>query len=146
MNDMSENWPEFIKTHFTKDVPFLKHMEISVDATGPGRAAISLPLRPEYANSYGIAHGGIAALLVDTAAGVALRTLKLTIVTVELGVSYFAPLPLEGRVRAEATMVHRGRRILHAEIAVLAPDGSLAAMGRAIYAVTGEDTGDYRKG
>ena len=70
---------------------------------------------------------------------------ELTIVTVELSVSYFAPLPLEGRVRAEATMMHRGRRILHAEIAVLAPDGTIAAMGRAIYAVTGEDTGDYKK-
>lgn len=146
MSEKSGDWPDFIKQHFTKDVPFLKHMEISVDATGPGRAAISLPLKPEYANSYGIAHGGIAALLVDTAAGVALRTLKLTIVTVEMSVSYFAPVPLEGRLRAEATMVHRGRRILHAEIAVLAPDGTLAAMGRAIYAVTGEDTGEYRKG
>ncbi len=145
MSVVSEDWPAFIKQHFTKDVPFLKYMEISVDATGPGRAAISLPLKPEYGNSYGIAHGGIAALLVDTAAGVALRTLKLTIVTVELSVSYFAPLPLEGRVRAEATMMHRGRRILHAEIAVLAPDGTIAAMGRAIYAVTGEDTGDYKK-
>lgn len=145
MSDVSGDWPDFIKQHFTEDVPFLKFMEMTVDATGPGRAAVSLPLKPEYANSYGISHGGIAALLVDTAAGVALRGLKLTIVTVEMSVSYFAPLPLEGRVRAEATLVHRGRRILHAEIAVLAPDGTLAAMGRAIYAVTGEDTGNYRK-
>lgn len=142
---MTQDWPAFIKDHFAT-VPFLRHMDVTVEETAEGSAVLSLPLRPEYANSYGISHGGIAALLVDMAAGVALRTLKLTVVTVETTTVYLAPLPLEGRARAEARTLHRGRRILHAEVSVFAPDGRLAAIGRAIYTVTGEDTGVYPRG
>ncbi len=140
--DYAENWPEFIRLHFGT-VGFLKHMDVTVERTGHGTATLSLPLRREYANSYGIAHGGIAALFVDMAAGVALRTLKLTVVTVETTTSYLAPIPLAGTLRAEARTLHQGRRILHAEVSVFAPDGTLAAAGRAIYTVTGEDTGRY---
>jgi acyl-coenzyme A thioesterase PaaI-like protein len=32
-------------------------------------------MRPEYANTYGIGHGGVVAALVDMATGVALRTI-----------------------------------------------------------------------
>ncbi len=140
----TEDWPAFIKEHFG-GVPFLRFMDVTVEETAKGRAVLSLPLRPEFANSYSIAHGGIAALLVDMAAGVALRTLKLTVVTIETTTVYLAPLPLEGRVRAEAKAVHVGRRILHAEVSLFAPDGSLAATGRGIMAVTGTDTGVYSR-
>lgn len=138
----TEDWPAFIKQHFAS-VPFLRFMDVTVEETARGSAVLSLPLRPEYANSYGIAHGGIAALLVDMAAGVALRTLKLTVVTIETATVYLAPLPVEGRVRAEAKAVHAGRRILHAEVSLFAPNGTVAATGRAIMAVTGTDTGVY---
>jgi uncharacterized protein (TIGR00369 family) len=144
MTGTAEDWPAFIKHHFAT-VPFLRFMDVTVEKTAPGSAELSLPLKPEYANSYGIAHGGIAALLVDMAAGVALRTLKLTVVTIETATVYLAPLPVEGRVRAVAKAVHKGRRILHAEVSVLAPDGTVAATGRAIMAVTGTDTGVYSK-
>jgi uncharacterized protein (TIGR00369 family) len=80
------------------------------------------------------------------AAGVALRTLKLTVVTVETSTSYLAPIPLSGVLRAEARTLHQGRRILHAEVSVFTPEGVLAAVGRAIYTVTGEDTGRYPVG
>ncbi|WP_337995699.1 PaaI family thioesterase [Oleispirillum naphthae] len=138
----SEDWPDFIKRHFGT-VAFLRFMEVTVEETGPGTAVLSLPLRPEFANSYGIAHGGIAALFVDMAAGVALRTLKMTVVTVETTTTYLAPIPIEGVLRAEAQTLHQGRRILHAEVRLIAPDGVLAAVGRAIYTATGVDTGDY---
>lgn len=142
MTDIAEDWPAYIKQHFGH-VPFLRFLDVTVEDTAPGQAVLSLPLRADYANSYGIAHGGIAALFVDMAAGVALRTLKLTVVTIETATVYLAPLPLEGRVRAEARAVHQGRRILHAEVSVFAPDGTLAATGRAIMAVTGDDNGTY---
>ncbi len=144
MSDTAEDWPAFIKAHFG-GVPFLRFMDVRVEETARGSAVLSLPLKPEHANSYGIAHGGIAALLVDMAAGVALRTLKLTVVTIETTTVYLAPLPLEGRIRAEAKATHAGRRILHAEVSLFAPNGSLAATGRAIMAVTGEDTGTYSR-
>jgi len=142
INPGSEDWPSFIKQHFGT-VAFLRFMDVTVEETGPGSAVLSLPLRPEYANSYGIAHGGIAALFVDMAAGVALRTLKLTVVTVETSTSYLAPIPLEGVLRAEARTLHQGRRILHAEVRLIAPGEALAAVGRAIYTATGTDTGQY---
>jgi len=141
----AEDWPSFIKRHFGT-VAFLRFMAVTVEKTGAGTATLSLPLKAEYANSYGIAHGGVAALLVDMAAGVALRTLKMTVVTVETTTTYLAPIPVEGILRAEARTLHKGRRILHAEVDLFAPDGTLAAVGRAIYTATGVDNGDYPSG
>jgi acyl-coenzyme A thioesterase PaaI-like protein len=58
--------------------------------------------------SFGITHGGVVAALVDMAAGVALRTLKLRILTVEFATSYFQPVSLEADLVAEARLVQAG--------------------------------------
>lgn len=137
-----ENWPEFIKQHFAA-VPFLRFFDTEVIATARGRARLSLPLRPEHANSYGNAHGGVVAALVDMAAGVALRTLKVRVVTVETAANYFLPAAIGGRLTADARVVHEGRKLLHAEIDVVNEENALVAKGRAIFFITGEDTGEY---
>jgi acyl-coenzyme A thioesterase PaaI-like protein len=77
------------------------------------------------------------------AAGVALRTLKLRIVTVEVSTSYFAPVPLTGELTATARVVHEGRKLLHAEVDVHDSAGVKAAGGRGVFFIIGEDTGEY---
>lgn len=77
-----EDWPAFIKEHFAT-VPFFKFLDTTVLETSPGKAKLKIPIKPGYANTYGISHGGIVAALVDMAAGVALRTLKVRILTVD---------------------------------------------------------------
>ena len=137
-----ENWPEFIKNHFAT-VPFFRFLDVTVADTAPGRARLTLPLKSEYANTYGITHGGVVAALVDMAAGVALRTLKVRIVTVDTAVNYFLPVPLADELTADARLVHEGHKLLHAEVDVIKKDGVLVAKGRGVFYITGDDTGAY---
>lgn len=133
-----ENWPEFIKEHFGT-VEYFQFMDATVLSTSRGYAKIKLPLKPQYANSYGIAHGGIMASLVDMAAGIAFRTLQHVVLTVEVSINYFMPVSLDDELTAEAQVVKETRKILHADINVYNGKNDLVANGKAIYYISGED-------
>ena len=136
-----DNWPEFIKNHFNS-LPYFKFMNATVLATDRGYAKVTLPIKPEYSNTYGISHGGIVTSLVDMVSGVALRTLKLRIVTIEVTTDYFKTVALADHLTAEAKLVHEGNKILHADINVCNQDELLVARGKVIYYVRGEDSED----
>lgn len=137
-----ENWPEFIRNHFAT-VPFLRFLDVTVAETARGRARLTMPLRKEYANSYGKTHGGVYAALVDMASGVCVRTLKVRVVTVETAVNIFLPTAAGGTLTADARVVYEGRKILHAEVDVADDTGEMVAKGRAVLYILGEDTGEY---
>ena len=134
-----ENWPEFIKNHFNT-LPYFKFMHATVLETSHGYAKVAIPVRTEYSNTYGIAHGGIVTSLVDMVSGVALRTLKLRIVTIEVTTNYFKQVALDDNLIAEAQLVQEGRKILHADVRVFNQDNTLVARGKVIYYVRGEDS------
>lgn len=135
------NWPEFIKNHFNT-LPYFKFMNATVLKTDRGYAKITLPVKPDYSNTYGISHGGIVTSLVDMASGVALRTLKLRIVTIEVTTDYLKMVALTDQLTAEAKLVHEGNKILHADIDVFNQNDVLVARGKVIYYVRGEDSED----
>ena len=132
-------WSEVIKEHFNKEVPFLTYMGMEVVETSEGTAKIKIPLKKEYANTYGITHGGICALLVDTVIGVALRTLKMHVLTIETNTCYFKPAKLTDTLYATAWVVKKGNKILHSEAKIVNQDEELIGNGKAIYYVTGID-------
>ena len=136
-----DNWPEFIKNHFNT-LPYFKFMNATVLETDRGYAKVTLPVKPEYSNTYGISHGGVVTALVDMASGVALRTLKLRIVTIEVTTDYFKMVSLTDQLTAKAKLVHEGKKILHADINVFNQDEVLVARGKVIYYVRGEDSED----
>lgn len=132
---MTDNWPEFMKKHFAT-VRFFQFMDATVIETSHGYAKISIPMKPQYANTYGITHGGIIAALVDMAAGIALRTLKYRILTVETTANYFAPVPLHENLLAEARLLQQGGKLLHADIDIYNSQNILVGRGKAIYYLT----------
>lgn len=136
------NWPEFIKEHFAT-VPYFQHMGAKVLTTSHGEAILELKSNPAYANTYGITHGGIVAALVDMAAGVAARTTKRKVLTVEMSTSYFQKVELSDTLTAHAAITHEGGRILHLETRVYKAGDSLVAQGKVILYVIGEDDGQY---
>lgn len=137
-----ENWPEYIKKHFAT-VPFFKFLEATVIETSYGYAKVKIPTKPDYANTYGIVHGGILAALVDMTAGVALRTLKVRILTVETTTDFFASVPPKEELFAEARLVQQGRKVLHANVDVYDLQNKLVAKGKTIYYVIGDDDEKY---
>lgn len=137
-----EDWPKLIKEHFAT-VPFIRFMGVTIVDTVLGEAKLEMPMKTEYSNTYGITHGGIIAALVDMAAGVALRTLKLRIVTVETTANYFAPVSLDDVLTAEARLVQKGSNLLHADVSVTNSQNRLVGRGKAIYYVRGEDSIEF---
>ena len=98
---------------------------------GIGRAVFVTEAKPSFANPMGTVHGGIAATLLDSALGCAVQTTLgegLGYTTVSLEVKYLRPIRVDaGELRAEATVVHAGRRQATAEARLTDRDGRVLA-------------------
>ena len=101
------------------------------DEVEHGRIVLSLDTRPDFANTLGIVHGGIAATMLDTVMGCAVHTTLAAGVgytTLELKVNYIRAARTDGQLlTAEGTVIHTGRRTATAEGKVLDGDGKLVA-------------------
>lgn len=94
-------------------------------------AAVELDAGDRHLNLHGTVHGGTIATLVDTAMGAAVRrhdTGDDAPVTIEMKVTYLRPAQ-PGRLRAQAAIRRRGKRIVIAEVDVFDADGEAVAHG-----------------
>jgi uncharacterized protein (TIGR00369 family) len=113
-------------------------------AIGDGRATYTLPAtRWLCAPPPGRAQGGAVAMLAGAAIDAAMQTAALDgarFVPLELKVNYLRPLASDGRdARAEATLVHGGRRTAVARADVADADGrAIAVASGSALAVPGE--------
>jgi len=102
------------------DIPLHAFLGLEVDPGPP--AVATLPLTERVRGAFVPLHGGLYAALADVACAAALAAeVDLSEgypVTTDLGIRFFAQ-PREGPVRAEAQLVHRGRRLVGAECVVL---------------------------
>jgi uncharacterized protein (TIGR00369 family) len=96
-----------------------------------GRAVVTATPNAEQLNPEGTVHGGLAATLLDTCMGLAVRS---TIekgfgsTTLEFKISFLRPVtPETGLVRAEGTVLNRGRRVGTAEGRLVDGNGRLLA-------------------
>lgn len=96
-----------------------------------GRVVFSGTPGPESYNPLGTVHGGYAATLLDSACGCACHT-KLAAgqgyTTLEIKVAYHRAMTAEtGKVQAEGTVTHFGRRAAYAEARLTDAQGRLLA-------------------
>src|SRR5215211_3551462 len=95
-------------------VPFAHLLKIELGEVKRGAATLYLEVRDELRQNNGVAHGGVIASLVDSAAAFAILTVLepgQTTTTIDLTVHYMRPL-LKGRATARARVIRAGRRIL----------------------------------
>ena len=114
--------------------PIAVVMNYSIAELEEGRAVFEGHPGEEHYNPIGVVHGGYASTILDSALGCAVHT------TLELGtaytsqtleVKYLRPITRDtGPVRAEAKVVHRGRRSATSEARLTAVEsGKLLATG-----------------
>jgi acyl-CoA thioesterase len=87
----------------------------------------------------GLAHGGVAAALIDSAVGLALCTMLTSqefVTTVELKVNFIAPAK-PGVLKASASVLHKGKRIAVGEAEVRDQRRTLIAKGLVTYTILG---------
>jgi len=113
---------------FHERIPFIRHLGIAIESLEPGRARLRLALAPELTNSFGGAHGGAIATLIDVAATTATRTLhpgSRGVITIDLTTSFLEAG--KGALVAEARVLRDGRSAVFVEAEVRNPDGTLVA-------------------
>ena len=100
-----------------------------------GRAVFAVEPDERHYNGLGIAHGGLAATLLDSALGCAINTVMpagRVFTTLEMKINYVRPLTAEaGEVRCEARVIHVGGRVATAEGRIVDREGKLYAHGTA---------------
>ena len=100
-----------------------------------GRAVFAVEPDERHYNGLGIAHGGLAATLLDSALGCAINTVMpagRVFTTLEMKVNYVRPMRREtGEVRCEAEVLHAGGRVATAEGRIVDASGKLYAHGTA---------------
>jgi uncharacterized protein (TIGR00369 family) len=98
-----------------------------------GRVVVTAEPKDIHLNPAGTVHGGLAATMLDSAMGLAIQsTLDRGIgsTTLEFKMSFLRPItPETGPIRAEGTVISRGRRVGTAEGRVTDREGRLLVHG-----------------
>jgi uncharacterized protein (TIGR00369 family) len=113
--------------------PMVALLGLTIVEASEGRVVFIGTPEPQFYNGMGVAHGGWAATLLDSALGCAINTMQpagRSFTTLELKINYTRPLRHEvGEVRCEATVIHAGNRTATAAARVIDANGKLYAHG-----------------
>ncbi|MBU3566044.1 PaaI family thioesterase [Polynucleobacter sp. MWH-HuK1] len=114
--------------YFGLKIPFLAHLGVVPEYAKDGKSRISLEIRPEYENSFGIAHGGVIMTLLDFAMGAAARSttdIPLGAMTIDMTVSFLRPSV--GKIAVEGNILKSGKTVNYCEAIVLNEAGEITA-------------------
>jgi uncharacterized protein (TIGR00369 family) len=113
--------------------PMLELLGINFAEIDPGRVVITALAEERFYNGTGVAHGGFAAALLDTALGCAINSMMppgKRFTTLELKINLTRPLTREvGLLRCEGRIVHLGGRTATSEGRIVDLKGKLYGHG-----------------
>ena len=101
---------------FDLKIPYAELLGLRRLTEAPGNCTVSMNVRPELMNSWGVAHGGAVMSLLDMTLGMSAKSLDDTAIaatTVELKVNFLATVT--GEVVAEGQARRAGRSLVFAE-------------------------------
>lgn len=114
------------ETVFGAHVPFVRLCGIEALDITEGRTRLRLVLRPDHANSLGIAHGGLICTLLDVAMGTAARLAAGgPVVTLDMQTRFLNPG--SGTLEAEGRVTRGGRSVYFCDATIWDGDGALVA-------------------
>ena len=114
--------------YFGLTIPFLDHLNVVPEYAENGKSRISLEMKPEHANSFGVAHGGVVMTLLDFAMAAAARSCinhPLGAITIDMTISFLRPSI--GKIVVEGTVLKSGKTINYCEAVVLNDLGEITA-------------------
>jgi acyl-CoA thioesterase len=107
-----------------------RHLGIELLEIAPGRARMSLTVRPELTNGHGICHGGYIFLLADTSFAFACNSYNQRTVAAGCSIEFLAPAHEGNTLFAEAVEQHLAGRHGIYDVRVQDQDGRLIALFR----------------
>jgi uncharacterized protein (TIGR00369 family) len=125
--------------------PMQRSAHYELAAVERGRAAYRCAPQAFHYNPMGGVHGGLAAILAESAAGAAVRSVQPAgrgAVPVSLSVDYFRPITSEsGMLAAEGRLVRAGARVALADAEVKDSNGQVYARGSGTYLIAALEEG-----
>ncbi|HUI18284.1 MAG TPA: PaaI family thioesterase [Alphaproteobacteria bacterium] len=114
-----------------RPLPFAELLGIDYVEVSPERVTAELPVREQLCTRPAVLHGGAIMALADTLGAIA-TILNLpegsSTTTLESKTNFLAPAPLGGKVIAECTPIHRGKRTMVWQTRVKTAEGRLVAL------------------
>jgi uncharacterized protein (TIGR00369 family) len=118
-----------------ENAPMVRLLGMRVSAVEAGRITMSGALQEDFENGLGIAHGGYAATMLDTALGCAINTVMpigKIFTTLEMKINYVRAITRRaGELTCTANVIHAGRQTATAEGRIVDAAGQLYAHGTA---------------
>ena len=114
---------------------------MEVVAASEGSVTVAMDLGDRHVNLQGLVHGGMLAILADTACGLAIRSAMTPgrlHVTTDLDIHYLAPAR-PGRILGHGTAIRVGRSLAFAEASIEDGDGRLLARAQSRFSVGGSE-------
>jgi acyl-CoA thioesterase len=119
--------------------PLREFLGMRLEGDEPGGGTAAVDIGEHHHNPNGVVHGAVLFALVDTAMGKATMSLLDEghyCASVEVSLRFIRPIS-NGRVTAEATVLKRGRHVVHLDARVHDADGRLIATADGTFAVLG---------
>lgn len=117
---------------FPLHIPFVEALGFELHQCESGHAELRVDLDEAHLNSWEVAHGGVLMTMLDVAMAHAARSIHSHepdfgpgVVTIEMKTSFMRPA--EGRLSAQAKLLHRSTTMAFCEASVLDDDGHLCA-------------------
>lgn len=106
---------------------FSKWLGIKVLSNDAGSCKLSMTVREEMCNGFGIAHGGISYSLADSALAFAANGYGKHALSIETGISHHKSIAAETEIFAEATAIKEGRTLGVYQVLITTKEGALLA-------------------
>ena len=121
--------------------PFHTWAGMKVVEAAPGEVMVAMRVEERHVNLQGLVHGGMLAILADTACGLSIRTAMepgRLHVTTDLDIHYLAPAE-PGRLLGRGKAVSVGQTLAFAEASIENGAGRLLARAQARFSVSGRE-------
>lgn len=118
-------WEARVRDSFARQ-PAMALVGATLGRLAPGEAEVLLPVRPEVAQQHGFVHGGVVAMIADSAAGYAAFSLSApdaTVLSVEYKINFLSPAR-GASLAARGRVAKAGRTLAVVEVDVVAIDAS----------------------
>ena len=109
---------------------FSQWLGIKLQEVRPSSATVSMVVRPEMVNGFGVSHGGIVYSLADSALAFASNTHGSVTVSIENSITYPQPVHVGDELIAVAEEESASNRLGYYRVTVRRVDGTIVALFR----------------
>jgi uncharacterized protein (TIGR00369 family) len=113
---------------FGVEIPFVNLLGFDLTQFENGHSTILYTPKPEHANSFAVAHGGVVMTLLDVTMATAARSVSpdTGVVTIEMKTTFMRPSPL-GLLTAKGKLIHRTATMAFTEASIYDEVGRVCA-------------------